>query len=147
MSFPRGTLTFDKSEVDVVTSSSFFMKDRQSSCEVLKQKDHHYRKRFVFYLYWKGWGNSWWGIGEKTIIRHFTNVQFANALGHFDNTLDHHKALESLFNLVFLTSWNGSQKSWHWNKYSQILCVGRGRGMVEGGNTIFFLYEVVLLHW
>ena len=23
---------------------------------------------------------------------------------------------------------------------------GRGRGMVEGGNTVFFLYEVVLLH-
>ena len=88
-------------------------------------------KRFVFYLYWKGWGNSWWGIGEKAIIRHFTNVQFANALGHFDNTLDHHKALESLFNLVFLTSWNGSQKSWHWNKYSQIfvsVCVGGGKG-------------------
>ena len=112
-------------------------------------------KRFVLNLYWKGRGNSWWGIGEKTIIRHFTNVQFANALGHFDNTLDHHKALESLFNLVFLTSWNGSQKSWHWNKYSQIFCVcvwggwgggagrGRGRGMVEGGNTVFFLYEVV----
>ena len=42
--------------------------------------------------------------------------------------MDHHKALESLFNLVFLTSWNGSQKSWHWNKYSQILWVCRGGG-------------------
>ena len=111
-------------------------------------------KRFVLNLNWKGRGNSWWDIGEKTIIRHFTNVQFVNALGHFDNTLDHHKALESLFNLVFLTSWNGSQKSWYWNTYSQILWVcrggggegGTGRGMVEGGNTVFFLYKVVLLH-
>ena len=43
-------------------------------------------KRFVLNLNWKGRGNSWWAIGKKTIIRHFTNIQFANALGDFDNT-------------------------------------------------------------
>ena len=75
MSFPRGTLTFDKPEVDVVTSSSFFMKDRQSSCEVLKHKDHHYREKVCVELELKGTGKQLVGaIGEKTIIRHFTNV-------------------------------------------------------------------------